>query len=203
MGRNVNIVVTALQHCAFRCARLLVLLMIVLCPSMSIQAGQSHELDRNHVIAQMILNFPLVTTWPASHAAIDEKIQICALSENPVGRDVMAMVSASKAAAQYRFSQNVKDDEVGSCHLLIVTEQDAEHWQNLQTKLKRLPILTVGTSKNFLRKGGIIGFVVAEKNLGVFSEQTVRFDIHMMHARMAGLVLDPMLLELAEHIITE
>ncbi len=172
-------------------------------PSFSMHAGDSRELDRDHVIAQMVMNFPLVTTWPISHTAADGKIRLCTLSEHAVGRDVMTMVSASKAAAQYRFVGNVKDDGVAGCHVLMVSAQDNARWQSLQAKVSKLPILTVGTDKNFLRKGGIIEFVVAEKNLGVFSEHNVRFDIHMPHARTAGLTLDPMLLELAEHIVME
>ena len=178
-------------------------LILFVFPSVAMHADEPRELDRDHVIAHMIMNFPLVSTWPASHTAADGKIHLCSLSEHAVARDVMAMVSASKAAAQYRFIENVKDADALSCHVLIVSEQDSARWQALQPTISKLPVLSVGTGKNVLRKGVVIGFVVAEKNLGVFSDRNVRFDINLLYARMAGLTLDPMLLELAEHIVTQ
>lgn len=177
--------------------------MFVALDASRLSAQQSKELDSNHVMAQMILNFPLVTTWPTMQVAGDGKVHLCSLSDHPVARDVQAMVSVSKAAVQYRFMERVSDSELAQCHVLLIAEQDSDRWQSIQKTVTRLPILSVGMGKGFLRNGGVIGFVLSQKNLGVFSEQTVRFDVHLKAAQAVGLTLDPMLLELAESIVTD
>ena len=169
----------------------------------SIQAGQREVLDEPQILAQMIMNFPLVTTWPDAVRAEDGRINICALHESPVSRDVAAMINASRAAAQYRFMANVSDEQALNCHVLMIGQEDMDRMGGLWSRIQTRPVLTVGMAKHFLKKGGIIGFVHTEKTLGVFSEKTIRFEVNLAHAHAAGLNLDPMLLELAERIVTE
>lgn len=166
-------------------------------------AQETKALDQNIVIAQMIMNFPLVTSWPASHAVQENKIVLCSISDNPIVRDIAAMVTASKAAQHFTLQKNITTETVHQCHILIVADQDMNQWAHLYSIIKDLPVLTVGTDKNFLRKGGMIGFLLAEKNLGVFSEQNIRFEVSLKRTQSVGLTLDPMLLELAEHIVTD
>jgi hypothetical protein len=174
---------------------------VVMC--LPVHANEPEALDESQILAQMIMNFPLVTVWPDNAKAEDNRITICAMHESPVSNDVAALINASRAAAQYRFMVNVSDEQLMKCHVLIVSERDMGRMSSLRSQLSHQPVLTVGMSKHFIEKGGMIGFLRTEKNLGVFSEQTIRFEINLAHAQRAGLILDPLLLELAERIVTE
>lgn len=158
-------------------------------------------MDANAVKAKMLLNFPLVVEWPATHRHADEKIRICTLgAEGELVRQLQTLL-LDKQNQRNELVAGVLASELPSCDVLYIDAASEEAFAKYRTLLDRQPILTVGEGKNFLLHGGMISFVNKVKQIGVFSRQTVRFHVHPSRIQAHGLSLDPMLLELADRIV--
>lgn len=83
-------------------------------------------------------------------------------------------------------------EDLKDCQIIFVAKSEQE---NLNAKLEALGsanILTVGESEDFVKQGGIIGFVI--------DGDKVRFEINTGAARRAGLKIDLRLLKLAVRV---
>ena len=58
--------------------------------------------------------------------------------------------------------------------------------------LKDTNTLTVGETQNFMRRGGIINFIIVENR--------VRFEINLIAAERAGITISAKLLQLAKNV---
>ena len=77
------------------------------------------------------------------------------------------------------------------CHLLFISDSEAESLAAILAALDDRPVLTVADMPNFARAGGII-------NLKTTGENKLRFEINTGTARRAGLKISSKLLNLAE-----
>ena len=97
------------------------------------------------------------------------------------GKDVKGRAMVVK---QVRLGRELRD-----CHILFVPEAQSMHLSRVLDVLGDAPVLLVGESKDFARKGGMIGFVLEQNR--------VRFEINTEAARRARLVISSKLLSLA------
>lgn len=79
--------------------------------------------------------------------------------------------------------------EMRECHILFVPESEARRLAQILESLGDAPVLTIGESEGFARRGGIINF---------FTDQNrVRFEINPDAAKRARLTISSKLLNLA------
>ncbi len=84
-------------------------------------------------------------------------------------------------------------DDLSQCHILYFSKTSAFSFEAVFRRVSALPILTVSSVPNFIKRGGIIGFVV--------SNNKVRLEINRESARQARIKLSAKLLEVATRVI--
>ena len=79
--------------------------------------------------------------------------------------------------------------DAASIHILFVSDTDGSRWAQVQAAIETRPVVTVGESPSFARKGGTINFVVQGDKL--------RFEINMTAAERSGVKISAQLQKLA------
>ncbi len=75
--------------------------------------------------------------------------------------------------------------EIAGCHILFVSRSEEARLAKILSQVRGDPILTVGESDTFLKKGGVINLRTAGGN--------VSMELNERNARRSSLVLSPML----------
>ncbi len=117
--------------------------------------------------AVFLFQFAHFVTWPA-RTFTDESspITIGVLGEDPFGAaldDIVAGELVGGRRLVVRRYQFV--DQVDSCHVLYISPPEAGRLPSILAKLKGRSVLTVGDTKDFVARGGIVGFTVDKKRL--------------------------------------
>ncbi len=154
------------------------------------------------VRAQIILNLPLVADWPQGALPADERVTLCTLSESDVSHHLQAMASQPAYIEKVLFVPRVPFEDVTRCRVLYLDAADKSQLTALLAAVARHPVLTVGDIRGFARDGGMIGFLSTEKTIGLFSQKNVRFEINLAATAAVGITFDPLLLELAENLLS-
>lgn len=172
-------------------------------PVTPIRAEVARIEDEEAVKAQIILNLPLVAGWPKGALEDGEHITLCTISDGKVASYLEAMAATPSYADHIRYLPHSTSGQWRECRVLFVGEQDKASMKAVLDTVEGFPVLTVGTPQGFARGKGMIGFLSTQKNIGLFSEKNVKFEINLRNTAAAGITLDPLLLELAEKIIGE
>ncbi len=185
--------------------RIVCILLLLLMPVMTpVQVGAgTHSVDESEVIARIILNFLLVVEWPQEEGSLRQKHLVCGVSPSPIADTLDTIAKEPDFAERVTFWSKTPTAKLQHCDVLFLSEKDVPNLKAIMTQIGKRPVLTVSTIKNFTAKGGVIGFLSAEKNIGLFSDKQVKFEINLSQAQKVGLVLDPLLLELAERIVED
>lgn len=165
--------------------------------------GQASAPTEAEVRAQIILNLPLVADWPAGALPPDKRVTLCTLSESDVSHHLQAMASQQAYLENVLFVPRVSPQEIVNCRVLYVDALDKPRLGKVLAAVAKRPVLTVGDIRGFAKHGGMIGFLSTEKTIGLFSQKNVRFEINLTTTATAGITLDPLLLELAENLLSE
>ena len=83
-------------------------------------------------------------------------------------------------------------DSDKKCHVLFIGETE-EPLSDILSGLKGKPVLTVSDLPDFVKKGGMIGFVL-------FEEKT-KFSVNQASLRMSGLSISADVLEIAHKVV--
>ncbi len=173
-----------------RRASFLALLLAILLPAPhSAGAKLTHEYDLK---AAFLFHFAQFVQWPAE--ALPEKntpLTIGILGEDPFGKSLDEMVANESVGGHkllVRRFQRVS--QADSCHILFVSSSEKSRLDEVLSRVGRRSILTVGETKDFAQRSGIIGFVVAEKRL--------RLAVNLAAANAAKLTISSKLLRQSE-----
>jgi len=86
-------------------------------------------------------------------------------------------------------------EEIKSCHILFISQSEAERLDQVFSSLKGRKILTVGDTEGFAQRGGMVRFLT-EKN-------KIRLRINIAAAKAANLTISSKLLRAADVVGTE
>ena len=146
------------------------------------------------VKAAFLLNFAKFSEWPAdSLQARAPAVSICVLGRDPFG-DILekAVVGRSVGGRPIVIERPRNVDGARACHVLFIANSEVDRLTLILERLAAEPIVTVGESKGFAHRGGVIGLVV-EDNLA-------RFEVNLRSAQRSGLLLSSKLLGVARVI---
>ncbi len=163
------------------------LLAAILCTAQAF--GQDASLEYQ-VKAAYLFNFTKFVEWPAAALPDGEPLTICVAGENPFGPTLDATIrgeSVNGRPLQARAAQ-----PPAGCHVVFVP-RGVDAAAALRP-FRSLPALTVGESDGFLRRGGMINFVI--------DDGRVRFEINQEAAERAHVRISSRLLRLARPIDT-
>lgn len=162
----------------------------------SARAQQSPAAPAQEVEAAYLLNFTRYVDWPpGSFPDPDAPVNVCVLGENAFGGILRQTVQGRRSRGRpVRVLEPDSPSQAADCHVAFVAGQPREIKAWL-TALRRSPALTVGDGPEFLRRGGMVAFVVVN--------QTLRFEIDAAAVRRAGLQISSRVLALATRVSGE
>jgi hypothetical protein len=180
---------------AWRWARRLgVVLAFALAPSATMAAPEpgarlTQEYDLK---AAFLFNFTKFVEWPAdAFDSTSAPFTIGILGDDPFDGgldDIVANESVhDRKIVVRRFASA---DQIGSCQLLFVGQRETGQMDRIQSALGRRSVLTVGETKAFTARSGIIAFEM--------SQRRVRLRINAAAAKAARLTISSQLLRQAE-----
>lgn len=155
------------------------------------------KLPENKIKAGYLYNFLLFVEWPAEafKAPPPSPMHVCILGENPFKKmlDPILRRTAQERRIDLHYLDRNKSDKY--CHILFISGSELPYLDLLIQRIQGQPILTVSDIKNFVYKGGMIGFVLKEDN--------VRLEINFGAIKSSGLNISSKLLELAEKVVDD
>jgi hypothetical protein len=160
-------------------------------PSRAEEAGASLEYA---VKAAFLLNFAKFVEWPAdSPQARSEAVIIGILGRDPFGPLLHQTIDGRTAGGRpIRLKRYPTLADLEPCHILFIADADKERLPPIFERLNGQPVLTVGESKAFTRRGGVIGLLVEDNR--------ARFEVNLRVARELGLTLSSRLLAVAKNL---
>ena len=153
------------------------------------RVGRTHEYDLKAVF---LFQFARFVTWPAgSFRDENTPIIIGVLGEDPFGPALDEVVAGEVVGTRrldVRRYQLV--DQVGACHILFISASEADRLPAVLSGLRGRNVLTVGDTKDFAARGGMVGFTASRNRL--------KLRVNLAAADSANLTISSKLLRQAE-----
>jgi hypothetical protein len=145
------------------------------------------------VKAAFLYNFSQFIEWPPRALPGQSPLVIGVLGSNPFGNYLEEIVRGERVGYHplvvLRFRQV---SEIQYCHILFVSQSEANQLDQILAYVRGRNILTVGDIENFAVRGGMIRFVTENNK--------IRFKINLAAARGANLTISSKLLRAAETV---
>ena len=110
-----------------------------------------------------IEKFTRFITWPDSilTSNTDKPLVFSIYGDTPISEIASAIFSTHTIKGKkVEFRQLNNLDDVGSSHILFIGEIDEKELEKLLVTLSGKPILTIGDTKNYEKKGVMINFII-------------------------------------------
>ena len=142
--------------------------------------------------AIFLYNFTQFVEWPASaFSTPDAPLVIGILGTDPFGTYLDDTVRGDTVNTHPITVQRFRRvEDIGTCHILFVSEPDEQNLARILVSLKGRNILTVGDGERFAARGGMIRFVT--------DHNRIRLRINLKATQVAALKLSSKLLRPAE-----
>ena len=180
---------TAMRQQILACLVLLFLSLLAR-PALAQEAAVS-EAD---VKAAFLFNFTKFIEWPPeAFPREDSKVEVGVYGDEEFTQTLRTLLADKKAHGRpfvVRRLINVADAK--TCQILYFREGEARKMGAAYESIKKLPVLTVGESNDFLDQGGMFNFFFEDKQL--------RFEVNPATAENAKLTVSSKLLRLAKKI---
>jgi hypothetical protein len=150
--------------------------------------------------AAWLKNFPPFFEWPekSGMANTSNPFIIGIIGESPINSILADFYTREKRKIMNKPVKIVyfsAPEEIRDCHLLFIPYSQKKHLLKILSITKKKPILTVGDTKGFARKGVHINFYQSGKKL--------RFEINPTAIREATLSVDLKFLKLGKRVKTQ
>ena len=163
---------------------------LALLGALSGQRGLEYE-----VKAAYLYNIVNFVTWPPD--AFDnaaDPLHVCVYGMDPFGRSLDNAMAGGTANMRPVQVLRVTDTAgLAPCEVVFLPGGNTDRMEQAMKATSTRPVLTVGEAPDFLRRGGMIAFVI--------DGGRVRFDINLSAASARGLTLSSRLLQVARTII--
>ena len=148
--------------------------------------------DEYKIKAVFLYNFAQFIEWPASaFPSAEPALVIGVLGDDPFGSYLDETVKGEKINNMpLIISRYQRVSDVGTCHILFVSQSTKEKQEEIISLLKGKAVLTVSDSPNFTRRGGMIRFINEENK--------IKIRINLEAAKAEDLIISSKLLRIAE-----
>jgi hypothetical protein len=138
--------------------------------------------------AAFLYHFIDFVKWPEADTSSTFKVGILGKTEVA---DILRDISSKKSVGDRKMAIELYDaiDEIGSCHLLFITESYASQLDRIRKSLSGRNVLTVSDSPGLAHAGVAINLTLVEDQL--------KFEINRNSLQTAGLHASAQLLKLA------
>jgi hypothetical protein len=159
--------------------------------------AQNSRFSESEVKAVFLFNFAQFVAWPDG-AFLDRQsaFVICILGDDPFGRVLDDVVKGEVVRGRALIVERFRRvEDIRTCHILFVSQFDAEQYAHIFATLVQRPILTVGDTEGFAARGGAIRFVTAQNR--------IRLRVNLDAAKAANLTISSNLLRSADVVGAE
>lgn len=152
---------------------------------------RAEEVQEYQVKAAMVYNMAKYIEWPAdAFGSGKAPLTVCSMGRGPFATALERYQGKTVLGHPVAVRRIAPGDEVGECHLLVVSGIERRHLPSVIDQARRRSVLTVGDLTDFARAGGVIGLVEQEGR--------VRFEINVKAAQQTGVKISSQLLKLAK-----
>jgi hypothetical protein len=157
--------------------------------------GQSSPVTEYQLKAAFLYNFAKFVEWPSSgFASASSPLQICVLGQDPFGQELHAITQDKTVNGRRLEVQDVADaQQARSCHILFIAASEKTRVEVILNSLRGTSVLTIGDTKGFTDRGGMINFVL--------DNDRVKFEVNQKAAEEAGLKISSKLLGVARLVV--
>lgn len=143
------------------------------------------------VKATYLYNFGRFVEWPGKAAAVQGgSFTVCVLGQDPFGPSLDATLAGETIGGKTIVAKRVSSaEESGNCQILFLSPTDDSRLNKTIAELDKKAVLTVSDMPQFVKRGGMIQFVLEGKK--------VRFEVNLTATQHAGLTLSSELLKVA------
>jgi hypothetical protein len=144
-----------------------------------------------HVKAVYLSNLGRFVDWSSRpKGTADEQFEICVLGQDPFGRALDAAIAGENIIGETLVARRLtRVQEALSCRVLFISSSEEGQLPSIMAALGTAPVLTVADVPDFIKRGGMIQFIL--------DANKVKFEINIAVAQRAGLKLRSDLLNLA------
>jgi hypothetical protein len=155
------------------------------------QTLDSSDSSEYLIKAGFIYNFAKFVGWPTTaFAEPNSPIVIGIFGNDPFGAILDRIVNDKKIDGRGFAVKRLKlGKDLKNCNILFISSSEKAHFDEVIQIVKGMPILTIGETANFARRGGIINFTLEDSK--------VRFEVNIEAAKQAELNISSRLLSLA------
>lgn len=160
-------------------------------------AQQQQQVGEDDLKAAFLYNFAKYVEWPSSAftAIGPETFRLCVVADPPFVKMVQDIVTDETIDDRRVVLLTPEGaEEARTCHILFIGGDERDRAPGLLSAVQNSPVLTVGNGAEFLGLGGMLGFVR--------DGTRVRFDVNIVVARRAGLVISSRLLRIARRVLS-
>ena len=172
------------------------IIVIGICLSLALGASaqtiDSSDSSEYLIKAGFIYNFAKLVGWPSrAFAQPDSPIVIGILGTDPFGAIIDRILADKKIDSRRFVIKRLKwGMDLKDCDILFIGASEAPHLEEVLRSLRGVPILTIGETPGFAKRGCIINLIVEDNK--------VRFEVNLDAAKQADLNVSSRLLALAK-----
>ena len=174
--------------------RFIICLLLVLFSGLPNLCRAQEGLTEADLKAAFLYNFTKFVEWPSNaFAAEDSPFVVGIIGDEEFAATLRKLLQDKKAHGHpFLVRRLTQNGEASACQILFVRESEMKRFNAIFESIKRLPILTVGESEEFLEFGGMFNLLFEDKQL--------RFEVNPGPAENAGLKVSSKVLRLAKKI---
>ena len=146
------------------------------------------------VKAAYLSDFGRFVEWSSrAKPSPEESFDLCVLGPDPFGPALDAAIAGERIGGAALTARRIaRPQEALGCRILFIASPETNQLEAILTTLGTASVLTVGDMPDFVKRGGMIQFVL--------DGNRVRFEINIPASRHAGLNLSSELLKLARAV---
>ena len=150
------------------------------------------DLGEYEVKAAFLVNFTHFIEWPAGSLS-GNSFEFCIVGTDPFG-SVLEKVVGQRTVKERPISikRLAPNADLSQCRIAFLNDMDRSGLSKAIGSLEQVHALTVGDSKNFAERQGVVGFVI--------ENERVSLALNIDHANHAGLKINSQLLRVA-HLV--
>lgn len=167
------------------------LLCVTLATASYAQSPNSSNSSEYLIKAGFTYNFAKLIQWPANaFPQPNSPVIIGIIGNDPFGGTLDEVLAGKNVNGRELVIKHLKwGADLKACNILFVSSSEALHIDEIFHIVKGLPILTIGETPNFARRGGIINFIL--------EDEKVHFEVNVEAAKDADITISSRLLSLA------
>lgn len=159
--------------------------------SLLLPAPGAAQVSESDVKAAYLYQFSKYVEWPETSTG---PITMC-IAGDPAVAGALQKIAGEEAGSGRRVvvRQDPEPSRVADCQVLFAGRSDEPRLEALLKSLDTRPTLTVGQDQPFLRRGGMVAFLVQDRK--------IRFSVSLAAAQAAHLKISSQLLRHAVQVI--